>query len=161
MNQQITAPEVRLAGEGDNTEVIPIKEAFVRAEELGLDLVEVSPKADPPVVRIIDFGQFKYEQEKKAKKQKTIQKKTETKGIRLTFRIKGNDLDIRRQQALKFLESGNNVKVDLLLRGRERAHRDKAIDLIKQFVADMGEGVSQVGPIDRQGSRLSVEVTKK
>lgn len=162
VNRQITAPEVRLVNEEEGTsDVVSIAEALARADELGLDLVEVSPKAEPPVVRITDFGQVKYEQEKKARKQRAQQKKTETKGIRLTFRIKGQDLDTRKQQALKFLDAGNNVKVELMLRGRERAHRDKAIEIVKQFVADLGDDATQVSPINKQGGRLSIEVTRK
>jgi len=162
VNHFIKAPQVYLIDEGGtNVGVIKTSEALAKAEEAELDLVEVSPKADPPVARIIDYGQFKYEQEKKAKKQKAQTKKTEVKGIRLSFRIKGKDLDIRVQQALKFLEAGHNVKVELQMRGREKAHTNKAIDLMKEFVNNLGEDVKILDPVKRQGSRISVEVTKK
>ncbi len=162
INRQISAPEVRLVDDVEGTsEIMTIEDALAKAEDLGLDLVEVSPKAEPPVVRITDFGQVKYEQEKKARKQRALQKKTETKGIRLTFRIKGQDLETRQKQAMKFLDAGNNVKVELMLRGRERAHRDKAVAIVEQFVKDLGEDVTKVRPIDRQGGRLSIEITKK
>ncbi len=162
MNLQIKAPEVRFVDEEEGvSEIMPLKDALKKAQEMDLDLVEVSPKANPPVVKIIDYGSYKYEQEKKIKKQRALQKKTEVKGVRLTFRIKGADLDNRRAQALKFLEAGNNVKIELFLRGRERAHRDKAIEMLKKFSEDLGEDVTMVRPMDRQGARLSIEVTKK
>lgn len=162
VNHFIKVPQVYLIDEnGTNVGVIKTSEALAKAVEAELDLVEVSPKADPPVARIIDYGHFKYEQEKKAKKQKAQTKKTEVKGIRLSFRIKGKDLDIRIQQALKFLEAGHNVKIDLQMRGREKAHTDKAIDLMKEFVNNLGEDIKILDPVKRQGGRISVEVTKK
>ncbi len=162
MNLQIKAPEVRLVDEEEGiSEIMSLKDALKKAQELDLDLVEVSPKAQPPVVKIIDYGSYKYELEKRLKKQRASQKKTEVKGVRLTFRIKGADLDNRRAQALKFLEAGHNVKIELFLRGRERAHRDKAIEMLKEFGDSLGEDVTMVRPMDRQGARLSIEVTKK
>lgn len=162
VNTQIRVPEVFVIDEdGTQVGVMSIEEARTKAEEAELDLVEVSPKADPPVVRIIDYGHFKYEQEKKAKKQKAQTKKTDVKGIRLTPRIKGKDLEQRQNQALKFLEAGHRVKVELMLRGREKAHADIAIDLVKEFVNNLGDEIKILDPVKKLGSRVSTEFTKK
>lgn len=162
VNTQIRVPEVFVIDEeGTQLGAMSIEIARAKAEEAGLDLVEVSPKANPPVVRIINYGQFKYEQEKKAKRQKAQTKKTEVKGIRLTSRIKGKDLELRQNQALKFLEAGNRVKVELMLRGREKAHADIAIDLVKNFVNNLGDEIKILDPVKKLGSRILVEFTKK
>jgi len=162
VNEYIRAPRVNVIDEGgENLGEMTIQEALAKADAAELDLVEVSPKADPPVVRIADYGQIKYDRSKKLKKQKAQQKSAETKGVRLSFRIKGADLDMRHNQALKFLEQGHNVKIELILRGRERAHRDKAQETIKKFVIDLGENISEISSLSRQGNRMSIEVTKK
>jgi translation initiation factor IF-3 len=161
INHQIRSPRLRVIDEsGTMLGDITKEEALKRAGAVGLDLVEVSPKAEPPVARIADYGQLKYEREKKAKKQKAQQKVTETKGVRLSFRIKEADLELRNKQAAKFLEAGHNVRVELILRGRERAHKDKAEALIKDFVASLGENIIMLQPLGRQGGKMSVEITK-
>lgn len=161
-NERIRSDEVRVIGaDGENLGVMKTSEALEKAHEEELDLIEVSPKANPPVVRIGEYGQFKYEQEKKAKKQRALQKKHEVKGIRLTFRIKGADLDNRAQQALKFLDAGNNVKIDMILRGRERQHREKALQLVREFIQQLGDDISIVAPASAQGGRISSEVSRK
>ena len=162
VNDRIFADELMVIDdEGNQLGVLKKEEALAKAREAELDLVEVSPKADPPVARIIDFGHFKYEQEKKAKKQKAQAKRTDVKGIRLTPRIKGSDLEFRQDQAVKFLEAGHRVKIELILRGREKAHTDKAIDLINEFVNNLGDQIKILDPVKRMGSRVSVELTNK
>lgn len=110
------------------------EEALSLAREADLDLVEVNPRANPPVVKILDLGQFKYEQDKKIHKQKVLQKRIELKNIKLSLRISKHDLGIREEQAFKFLSKGNKIKIDLLLRGRERQHFDKAREIITDFI---------------------------
>jgi translation initiation factor IF-3 len=162
VNEQIFAEELMVIDdEGNSLGLLKTKDALVKAEEEGLDLVEVSPKAVPPVARIIDFGHFKYEQEKKVKKQKAQAKRTDVKGIRLTPRIKGQDLDLRHEQAKKFLEAGHRVKIEMILRGREKAHTNIAIDLINEFVNNLGDQIKILDPVKRMGSRVSVELTNK
>jgi translation initiation factor IF-3 len=137
-NEQITAPQVFLIDEnGEAKGVMSIADALSLAREAELDLVEVNPKITPPVVKIANLGQAKYEREKKLHKQKVLQKKVETKVVRLTFRISPHDMDIRLDQAEKFLLGGDKLKVDLFLRGRERQHMDKAFDLIKEFTVKL------------------------
>jgi len=136
INEQIRKPEVFLVDEnGENVGQVSTQEALSRAREAGLDLVEVNPKARVPVAKIMNYGQFKYEQDKKAHKQKLQQKKVETKGIRLSVRISQHDFDFRLAQAKKFLAKGDKLKIELVLRGRERQHPGKAREIINKFVA--------------------------
>src|SRR3989339_1201973 len=108
INEQILAPEVRLLDtENNNLGVLKTNVALARARELEMDLVEINPKADPPVCKIIEFTHFKYQKEKEAKKQKAGAHESELKGVRLSFRIGEHDLIIRVEQAAKFLERGD------------------------------------------------------
>ncbi len=134
-NEKITVPEVRVIDDKDEMlGVLPTSKAIEIAREKGLDLVEVNPKADPPVCRILDFGQFKYQKEKEVRKQKAQSAEVEIKGIRLSLRIGQGDLETRHQQAKKFFERGDKVKLELPLRGREKAFRDGAKEVINTFI---------------------------
>ena len=140
INDRIKVPEVRVVGfEGEALGVMATEKAIELAETKELDLVEVSPKADPPVCKILDYGQFKYQKEKEAKKQKAQSKEVELKGVRLTFRMGKHDLDVRLNQASKFLDKGNKVKVEMPLRGREKAHKDVATTIMNSFLTQLGE----------------------
>src|SRR3989338_5020417 len=135
INQQIDNPEIRVIDDqGQMLGVIPTSKALELAREKTLDLVEVSPKADPPVCKILDFGQFKYQKEKEVRKQKAQSKEVEVKGIRLTFRIGEHDLEVRRDQALEFLGRGDKIRIEMVLRGRERGHRDVAEAVIERLL---------------------------
>jgi len=134
-NDYIRAPEIFLINEeGEKIGVIPTRQARQMAEDAGLDLVEVNPRETPPICKIMDFGQFKYELDKKTQKQKFKQKKIETKGIRLSVRIDDHDFQFRLDQAVKFLSKGNKLKIELQLKGRERQHPQKAYEVINKFV---------------------------
>ncbi|PKM91629.1 translation initiation factor IF-3 [Candidatus Falkowbacteria bacterium HGW-Falkowbacteria-1] len=134
-NEKIRAEKVFLINEdGENVGVMETYKALQIAQEAGFDLVEVNPKAEIPVVKILDLGQFKYEQDKKRHKQKVLQKKVEIKNIKVSLRISGHDFDVRVEQAVKFLTKGNKVKIDLNLRGREKQHFDKAREVISDFL---------------------------
>ena len=165
-NYQIKSPQVFLIDEnGESIGVIDTEEAIARAKEVDMDLVEVNPKAEPPIAKILDLGQFKYEQQKKAHKQKMMQKKVEIKNIRLTFRISDHDFNFRLEQAEKFLSKDNKVKVDMLLRGRERQHFQKAEEIMKDFVeklrnkASISLEIEQ--PLTNQGGRFSIVLINK
>lgn len=133
-NEQIEAEQVFLINEeGEHVGVTDTYKAIEMAKEMNLDLVEVNPKADIPVAKILDLGQFKYEQDKKRHKQKVLQKKVELKNIRLSFRISKHDFEFRRDQAVKFLSKGNKVKIDLTLKGREKQHFVKAKEILMSF----------------------------
>ena len=140
VNQQIKIPEVFLIDENsEQIGVVSIEKALAMAEEAGLDLVEVNPKARPSIVKIMDYGQLKYESDKQKQKQKAKQKKIETKGIRLSVRISQHDFDFRLNQGKKFLEKGNKLKIELSLKGREKAHPEKAREIIGVFVQKLQE----------------------
>jgi len=140
---------------GNKLGVVPTAEALQKAQDVGLDLVEVNPTARPSVCKIMDYGKVKYEKEKLAHKQKVATKKTEIKGIRLTFKIKGHDLETRVNQAKKFLAGGNSVRIEMMLRGREKAHGSNAKSIIENFINQIDEEVKVMQPVKRQGSKYS------
>src|SRR3989338_10386034 len=160
VNQQIRVPEVFLIDEnGESLGVMPTSKAIGLAMEAGLDVVEVNPKAEPPVVKIVDYGQFKYKKEKEAQKQKIKQKKVEIKGIRLSVRISQHDFDFRFEQAKKFLQRGDKLRLELILKGRERQHPDKAEEIMKKFYqllkAAPGLNVEIEQGLTKQGGRFN------
>ncbi len=165
-NTQIKALEVFLIDENnDPIGKMSTEEAVQRAQEASLDLVEVNPKANPPVVKIVNLGQLKYEREKQAHKQKMQQKKTETKNIRLSFRISEHDLEMRLVQAEKFLAKDNKIKAELILRGRERQYPQKAAEIIRGFVAKLqakpGFNIEVEQPLTNQGGRFTIILINK
>ncbi len=165
-NTQIKVPKVFLIDENNEVVgVITTIKALQRAKDASLDLVEVNPKADPPVVKIVNLGQLKYEREKQAHKQKMQQKRTEVKNIRLSFRISAHDLDMRITRAEKFLSKDNKIKVELILRGRERQHMQKASEIIKGFVALLQKkdtiSVEVEQPLTNQGGRFTIILINK
>jgi len=162
INERIRVPRVMVIDEnGASLGELSIADAIAAARESGLDLVEVQPKAVPPICKILDYGQFQYEQEKHRQKQKAKQKKVEVKGIRLSLRIGEHDKETRRAQAAKFLEQGHKVKLDIVLRGRERAHTDQGKEIMESFAKSLGDDVIIEQPFSRQGGRLSLIIAKK
>lgn len=138
-NHNILVPEVRVIDEeGVALGVMDTKKAIALAQERELDLIEVSPKAEPPVCKFANYSHFKYQKEKEMRKQRAQSKEVEIKGIRLTMRIGSGDLQIRVDQAKKFFEQGDKVKVEMILRGRERAHVDVAKGVFDEFVQKLG-----------------------
>lgn len=163
-NEKIEAQEVRVLGrDNENIGIMSIEDALARAREDEVDLVEINPKADPPVCKLIDFTQFKYQKEKEARKQKANTHVAELKGIRLSLRISSGDMDVRRKQAEKFLDRGDKVKVELMLRGRERGKADMGKDVIRQFTNLLSEDreLRFEQEIAMQGGKLTAIVTKK
>ncbi|MCB9963553.1 MAG: translation initiation factor IF-3 [Rhodospirillales bacterium] len=143
INDRIRAPEVRLIGpEGEMIGVVSAREALRQAEEYGLDLVEISPNAEPPVCKILDYGKYKYEQQKKAAEARKHQKTVEVKEIKVRPAIGEHDYQVKYKAARKFLEDGNKVKVTLRLRGREMAHQDLVMEVmnrLKQELSDLSK----------------------
>lgn len=136
INEQILSPRVLVINEtGEMLGEMDTAEAIALAKGNELDLVEVSPQATPPVCRITDYGKLQYREAKQAQVAKTKQKKVETKGIRIGFRTDTHDLSFKKNQAEKFMLKGNKVKVELVLRGREKAMNDKARENITTFIA--------------------------
>lgn len=144
VNERIRTREVRLIGEdGEQMGVVPIQTALNIARERNLDLVEVAPTAVPPVCRLLDYGRFKYEQEKKERDAKKRQHVTDIKEIRLRPKIDEHDLEVKSKAAQRFLEEGDKVKVTVLFRGREVAHPHLGRELLEQMAARL-RGVAQV-----------------
>jgi len=163
VNRFINAPVLRLMDEsGEHLGELKTEAALALAEERGFDLVEVNPSALPPVAKLLNYGQFKYEKEKELKKQKLQVKQIEVKGVRLSARIGAHDLDMRRLQAKKFLEEGDKVKVEIILRGRERQHSPLAYKMIKDFVASLNTliPVKLEAPATNQGGKISALIAK-
>jgi translation initiation factor IF-3 len=134
VNQEITAAQVRLIGaDGEMVGVVTRREALDLAIEASLDLVEVSPNAEPPVCKIIDNGKYKYEQQKKKNEAKKKQKIIEIKEIQIRPMIDSNDFDVKRRAAERFLKEGNKVKVTMRFRGREMSHQEIGMEVINRF----------------------------
>lgn len=147
INNAIRAPKVRLIDEdGGQLGVVGFSEALLKAEASGLDLVEVASNIEPPVCKIMDFGKYKYEQEKKIQKSKKSQKNQEIKGIRLSVKIGQNDLDTKLKKAMQFLGKGNKVALQLRFKGREMAHKELGEKVLRNFVEAMGEVVVEQEP---------------
>jgi translation initiation factor IF-3 len=162
-NEQITNPEVRVIGEnGENIGVMNTTDAIKEAHDRGFDLVEISPKAEPPVVKFIDFAQFKYEKQKEMRLQKAHAKKVEVKGVRLSVRIGAHDLETRRGQAIAFLEDGHKVQLEIVLRGREKAHADLAQKVMLEFFQSIKStfDVKIEQPFSKQGGRLTILIAR-
>lgn len=162
-NEQITAPQVLvLAAAGGNLGVMTTSKAIALARSENMDLVEINPISDPPVCKIMDFGQFRYQQEKEARIAKAHQHVVETKGVRLSLRIGKNDIDIRKNQTIKFLNEGNKVKIELMMRGREQQQIPRAMEVVRQFVKDV-EAVFPVRfeqQIERQANKITAIIAK-
>ncbi len=156
-NEGILAPIVRLIdAEGEMHGDVPIEQALRIAQEAELDLVEVSPQLTPPVCRIIDYGKFQYRQAKQEQEAKAKQKKVDTKGIRLGLRTDKHDLFFKKTQAEKFLGKGHKVKIEILLRGREKAMGDKAKEALQAFVSGIGASIKVEEDIKRFQNGLSI-----
>lgn len=140
INNQIRNETVRLVGvDGEMIGVVSIAEAINAAEELGLDLVEISPNAEPPVCKILDYGKFKYEQQKKVNEARKKQKIIEVKELKLRPMIEDHDYQVKLRAAKKFLEEGDKVKFTLRYRGRELAHQELGLKVLLRMKADLLE----------------------
>lgn len=163
-NEQITAPVVRVIDEaGEPHGEMTLEKALALAQSHSFDLVEVSPKAMPPVCRLIDYGQFKYQKEKEARAQKAHAKKVDVKGIRLSAKMGQHDLDIRQEQSRGFLQEGHKLKIEIMLRGREKEHGDLAFERINTFIKDLQKTYQLYieQPVTRSGGNVSAIVGRK
>jgi translation initiation factor IF-3 len=140
VNREINVRSVRLVdAAGEMVGVVSIRDALIAAEEAGLDLVEVSPNADPPVCKILDYGKFKYEAQKRANEARKKQKIIEVKEIKMRPNIDDNDYDVKMRSARRFLEEGDKVKVTMRFRGREMAHQDLGMNVLIKVRDDLVE----------------------
>lgn len=162
MNHAIRADQLRVIDEnGDQVGVLSKKDALLRAELAGLDLVEVSPNASPPVARIVDWGKYKYEKTKQLKQQKKQQKTIDVKQIRMGMRIGENDLEIKLNKTRKFLEAGHKVKVMLLYRGRENAHKELGFALFDRITSKLEDVATVDQPAQLAGRNLTITYRRR
>lgn len=162
INEMIRDREVRVIGEqGQQLGVMTSREALDMAREAGVDLVKVSPSAKPPVCKLIDYGKYRYEMDRKAKEQKKKQKSLDVKEVRLSPNIDVNDLNTKSNAARKFLEKGNKVKVTLRFRGREMTR----IDASRHILTDFAEKLADIAVIDKapkmEGRSMSIFLAVK
>lgn len=164
VNEHIRIPEVRLIGRDDeHLGVMPTPAALTMAQEQELDLVLINPKGEPPVAKLTEFAHFKYQKEKEVRKQRLQSHVSETKGIRLSIRISDHDLGVRRDQAMNFLERGDKVRIELIMRGRENARIDLGFAVVDKLLASLNESIPvryEQEP-DRQGNRVIAIIAKK
>lgn len=140
INDEIRAKEVRVIDEnGEMLGVMPTKDAIALAEDKNLDLVNVSPNAEPPVCKILDYSKYRYELQKKEKLAKKNQKTMQVKEVRLSTFIEEHDVQVKANTAIKFLKDGDKVKVSLRFRGRERDYTQKGFDVMNHFAEEVAE----------------------
>lgn len=164
-NEKIFARRLTLIDEnGANLGEMSKEEALRQAAEADLDLVEVSPKANPPICRLMNYGSYKYQQEKKEKKQKAQNKGGEVKTIKISLRISQHDKKIRAKRALKFLGENDKVRIEMQLRGRENQHADLAKENIKNMIGEINSQIAEKEikieqDVKKQGNKLSAIIT--
>ena len=140
VNEKIRAKEVRLIDEnGENCGIVSTAKALKMAEDADLDLVVISPNQAPPVAKILNFGKYRYELEKKAKEVKKKQRIVEIKEIKVRYKIDTHDYEVRLKNIRKFISQGNKVKIVVMLRGREMQHSHLAVELAEKFLNDLSE----------------------
>ncbi|MFA9949485.1 translation initiation factor IF-3 [Dentiradicibacter hellwigii] len=143
INEEITAPEIRLIGvEGEALGIMSVRQALYLAEEVGIDLVEIAPLAQPPVCRIMDYGKFKYQEQKRQHEQKLKQKQIQVKEVKLRPGTDENDYQIKLRNMIRFLQDGDKVKATLRFRGREMAHQDIGMRQIERIKVDLQDYAS-------------------
>ena len=162
MNREITAPTVRLIGlDGSQVGVVSLEAALEQAEAAGYDLAEIAPQAKPPVVKILDWGKYRYEQTKQQQKSRKHQKTVEVKQVRLGLKIGEHDLNVKLNRARKFLNEGNKVKISLLFRGREITHPDLGKALLDRVAEQLSADGAVEQPPTLTGREISLILGKK
>lgn len=162
LNEQIRDKEIRLVGEdGEQLGIMSAKDALKLAKEANLDLVKIAPTAKPPVCKIVDYGKYRYEQARREKEAKKKQKVTEVKEIHLSPNIDVNDLTTKANQARKFLEKGNKVKVALRFRGREMAHMTTGKEVLDTFFEKVSDVAVVEKPAKLEGRSMIMVLAEK
>lgn len=142
VNEKIRAREVRLINQnGENVGVMSVREALNMAREAGLDLLEISPQANPPVCKIMDYGKWKYEEQKKLSEMKKAQKVVETKELKIRPNIDVHDFQVKIKAAQRFIEDGNKVKFTVRFKGREITNQDAGVELLNRVKAELGDTI--------------------
>ena len=162
INGEIRYPEVRVIGSsGEQLGIMSSKEAQALAHEQGVDLVEIAANANPPVVKIIDWGKYQYQKMKEQARAKKNAKSSELKQIRLGLKIGENDLNIKVRKTLELLEDGDRVKIMIIFRGREMAHKEIGTDLMNRIIEKLGADVVIDGKAQMSGRNLTFTVRHK
>ena len=162
INEQIRVREVRLIDdEGNQKGIVPTLEALKMAKERDLDLVEVAPTANPPVCKILDFGKYRFEQEKKLRDSKKNQKVLKLKEIRMQPKIGSGDLDTKAKHVQEFLDAGDKVKVTIRFRGRELAHTELGYDVLKEVTNRLTSAYVIEKPAAMEGKFMSMTLSAK
>ena len=161
INEQITHPEVRVIDEnGQQLGVMPIAQAQRLADEAGLDLVNISPKAVPPVCKIADYGKLRYEQEKRKKEAKKNQKVISVKEMRLSATIDIHDMEVKAKNVSKFLAGGDKVKVSIRFRGRQLSHTEQGLNVMETFLG-MLDNANVEKPAKMEGRNMFMILAPK
>jgi translation initiation factor IF-3 len=164
VNDEIDAPQVRLIGpDGQQIGIVPLRQAFAAADEAGLDLVEIAPTANPPVCKIMDYGKFKYQEQKKAQEARAKQKQIQVKEIKIRPGTDENDYQIKLRNLRRFLMDGDKAKVTLRFRGREMAHQElglRQLERIQHDLADIGV-VEQMPKLEGRQMVMVIAPAKK
>ena len=161
-NQAVRAPKVRLIdADGENRGVVSTEEALKIAERASLDLVEISPNAEPPVAKIMDYGRFKYQEQKKKNEAKKKQKVSETKEIKMRPNIDTHDYQTKMKAVQRFLDGGDKVKFTIRFRGRELTHQELGMNVLKRAQEDLGESVKVESHAKMEGRQMVMIVAPK
>jgi translation initiation factor IF-3 len=162
INERIRFPKIRaIDKDGGQLGIITPQEALRIAEEQELDLVLVSDKADPPVCRIMDYGKYKFEQEKKAREARKKQHTADVKEVKMRYKIEDHDYQVRVNQAVRFLKDGDKVKATITFRGREIQHSDLAEDLLKRMATDLEQVAEVQQAPKREGRNMMMLLSPK
>lgn len=162
INERIRFPKIRVIdSDGAQLGIMVPRDALRMAEEKELDLVLVSDKADPPVCRIMDYGKFKFEQEKKAREARKKQHTSDVKEVKMRYKIEDHDYQVRVNQAERFLKSGDKVKATVMFRGREIQHSDLAETLLKRLATDLQEFAEVQQAPKREGRNMMMMLSPK
>ena len=162
INEEIRIKEVRVtSASGEQLGIMDTRDALRLAEEQHLDLVEVAPKARPPVCRIMDFGKYRYEQQKREKEAKKKQKVITIKEVKLRPNIEQHDFEVKLKNAVRFIEEGNKVKVTIMFRGRELSHPELGKELLDKVAERMGNLVSLEKSAKLEGKNMTMVVSPK
>lgn len=161
-NEAITASQVQLIDDtGDNRGIVSIEDALALAAEAGLDLVEISPNQDPPVCKILDFGRYKYQAQKKAAEARKKQKTVDVKEIKMRPNIDTHDYEVKMRNARRFLDDGDKVKLTIRFRGRELAHQDRGLMVLERIREDLDDRAKVEQTPKMEGRMMTMVVAPK
>ncbi|MEI7689989.1 MAG: translation initiation factor IF-3 [Candidatus Saccharibacteria bacterium] len=162
INQEIRAEQLRVIGaSGEQLGIMSLSEALKIAEEAGVDLIEISPSANPPVVKVVDWGKYQYQKMKEQQKNRKNTKTVELKQMRMGLKIGSNDLEIKLRKIREFLADGHKVKITVIFRGREMAHQELGYEMMNKIIAKLEEeSILEQKPI-MAGRNLSITVRSK